>query len=122
MTVYGWVMASLPEGKSRGSVFSAAVHTIWLYMLSPYHYKYKEAASLKVIGLLYSCLLIARLLSRSRMLNWHFETIYSNGIWKLSTTMHEQPMNHISPKKRPMLCKSSAVQDAFWPILGAVLG
>ena len=66
-------MASLPEGKSRGSVFSAAVHTIWLYMLSPYHYKYKEAASLKVIGLLYSCLLIARLLSRSRMLNWHLK-------------------------------------------------
>ena len=39
--------------------------------------KIKEAASLKVKGSLYSCLLIACLPSGSRTLNWHLESIYN---------------------------------------------
>ena len=66
---------------SRGQ--ESGVHVYCSYAhntLRPYHYRQKEAASLKVIGSLYSCLLIARLLSGSRILNLHLETIYSNGI------------------------------------------
>ena len=36
----------------------------------------EKSASLKVKGLLYSCLLITHLPSRSGTLNWHLETIY----------------------------------------------
>ena len=48
---------------SRGCVFSAVVCQIRK------RYKRKEAASLKLKGLLYSCLLITRLPSVSKMLN-----------------------------------------------------
>ena len=45
--------------------------------LSPYHCcSKKEVASLKVKGSLYSCLLVTRLPSGSRTLNWHSKTIY----------------------------------------------
>ena len=39
--------------------------------------KDKEAASLKVKDLLYSCLLSARLPSGNRMVNWRLETMYT---------------------------------------------
>ena len=62
------------SGEQVGSVFST---TLLSATMSPYHlyWKIKEAASHKVKGLLYSCLLIARLPSRSR-------TVI--GIWKPS--------------------------------------
>ena len=60
-------------GQESWSVFSAAVCKIQAskhYIISlPLVRKIKEAASLKVIGPLYSCLLIACLPSGSRMLN-----------------------------------------------------
>ena len=54
-------------GQESGSVFNAVVYK----MLSPYHccLKIEEAASLKMKGSLYSCLLIARFASGSRTLN-----------------------------------------------------
>ena len=66
-------MASLPEGKSPGSVFSASVCKIQAskrYVESlPLVLKIEEAGSRKVGGSLYSCLLIVRLPSGSRTLN-----------------------------------------------------
>jgi len=63
-------------GQESGSVFSTAVCKIqaskrYVESLSLVP-KDKKAASLKVKGSLYGCLLIARLPSRSRTLNWYF--------------------------------------------------
>ena len=69
---FSWGMASLPEGKSW-ALFSAVmcnIHASKCYIKSlPLVPKDKIAASLKVKGLLYSCLLIACLHSGSRTLN-----------------------------------------------------
>ena len=78
--VYGWFswgMASLLEGKSRGLQLCVKYGLVSA-TLSPCHscLKIKEAASLKVKGSLYSCLLIAHLPSGSKTLNWHLETIH----------------------------------------------
>ena len=61
-------------GQESGSVFGAVVYNIQAskrYTLSPYCccLKTEEAASLKMKASLYSCLLVARLPSGSRMLN-----------------------------------------------------
>ena len=79
----------LPEGKSQG-LFSATVCKI---QASKCYIKYlllvpkeKEAASLKVKGLLYSCLLITCLPSGSRTLNWHLETIYNPNLTQIQQT------------------------------------
>ena len=80
------------RGQESGSVFSAAMCKIQ----ASKHYveplplvlKIEAAASHKVKGSLYSCLLIATLPSRSRMLNWILEIIYSLTPWLLSSFYH----------------------------------
>ena len=78
---FSWGMGSLPEGKCWGLCLTqlCAKYRLVSATRSPYHLcsKIKEAASLKVKGLLYSCLLMVHLPSRSRTLNWHLETIYT---------------------------------------------
>ena len=75
---FSWGVASLPEGKSRGLglVQLCAKYRLVNTTSSPYHLyrKINEAASLKVKGPLYNCLLIACLPSRSRTLNWHLKS------------------------------------------------
>ena len=69
-------------GQESGSVFSAAV--CQTQASSSKHYieslplvlKDKRSCLSQGEGLLYSCLLIARLLSGSRKLNWDLETIF----------------------------------------------
>ena len=83
-------------GQESGSVFSAAVCKIqaskcYIESLS---LVLKEAASHKVRGSLYSYLLIARLPSGCRMLNWHLETIYTT----LGPAQYSLP-HDLSPNK-----------------------
>ena len=67
-------------GQESGSMFSTAVCEIQAskrYIESlPLVLKDNEAASHKVKGFLYNCLLIMCLPSGSRTLHWHLETIY----------------------------------------------
>ena len=68
-----WGVVSLPESKSQGLclVQLCAKYRLVSAASSPYHQcrKIKEAASLKVKGSLYSCLLIESLPSDSKTLN-----------------------------------------------------
>ena len=80
---FSWDMASLPEGKSQGlHVFSAAVCKIqtskWYIESLPLVVKNKVASLVKVKGLLYSCLLIAHLPSRSKT----FKLAFGNHLYK----------------------------------------
>ena len=70
-------------GQESGPVFSAAVCKIQAskHYVESLPLVLKEAASHKVKGSLYSCLLIARLPSGSRMFNWILEIIYRLEIW-----------------------------------------
>ena len=77
---FSWGVASLPEGKSQGLCLAqlCTIYRLLSATLSPYHccLKTEEAASLKMKGSLYSCLLVVHLPSGSRTLNWNLETIY----------------------------------------------